>query len=249
LMVNVLIVDSSGITVRTITENIVSPTGELMTVMWDGRDDDGIIVDDGAYTVTVNDRSLFVTVDTQPPQLINESIDYDYDGIVRANGPGKLSAKLSARILDSNSGHFKIELQLPASNDWMTVDDGGFPCIFQSLPIPCASESLPVEIVSGSQARIIATDDAGNQALLNIPPAEPELLLIGSANIDSVDGDDFDLLQAAYLTDDSQAFFEAPNADNTGIYAVSNMPLPADSITMEFSCRAMAAKHLPNLKT
>jgi len=245
LMVNVLIVDSSGITVRTITENIVSPTGELMTVMWDGRDDDGIIVDDGAYTVTVNDRSLFVTVDTQPPQLINESIDYDYDGIVRANGPGKLSAKLSARILDSNSGHFKIELQLPASNDWMTVDDGGFPCIFQSLPIPCASESLPVEIVSGSQARIIATDDAGNQALLNIPPAEPELLLIGSANIDSVDGDDFDLLQAAYLTDDSQAFFEAPNADNTGIYAVSNMPLPADSITMEFSNDGDAWFELP----
>jgi len=245
LMVNVLIADSSGMTVRNITENIVSPTGELMTVMWDGRDDDGILVADGAYTVTVNDRPLFVTVDTQPPQLINEPIDYGYDGIVRANGPGSLSAKLSARILDANSGQFKFELQLPASNDWITVDDGGFPCIFQSSPIPCASESFPVEIVSGSQARIIATDVAGNQALVNIPPAEPELFLLGSANIDSVDGDDFDLLQTAYLTDDSQGFFDAPNADNTGMYAVSNLPLPADSITMEFSNDGDAWFELP----
>jgi hypothetical protein len=79
--VTVTVVDSDGDVVRELASALRQPAGRV-TLVWDGRDDAGTIVPDGAYRVRVrllDEGGTFaarrpVNVDTRAPQVTLESV-------------------------------------------------------------------------------------------------------------------------------------------------------------------------------
>jgi FlgD Ig-like domain len=73
--IDATIVGSDGDAVRTLLDASREPTGPLVLI-WDGKDDSGVIVPDGTYKVRLSfdgpDRSILVPnpirVDTEPPE-------------------------------------------------------------------------------------------------------------------------------------------------------------------------------------
>lgn len=72
------VVDSSGNAVRTLIGPRTVPKG-IVTARWDGRDDDGAVVADGAYRPRVHLRSAHrtivlpnpIVIDTNPPRIVS----------------------------------------------------------------------------------------------------------------------------------------------------------------------------------
>lgn len=237
LAVNIVIADSSGMTVSTISQDIISPSGELMTVVWDGLDNAGIPVADGVYTVKVNNRPLFVTVDTTPPDIDFLTINNDY---VRISSDGLLGSTSTLRTVfsETNPDVLRFEIQFEGSDDWELIDEIQSPC--ESGLTSCDSDSaeFPLELFSGNRFRMLVSDLAGNQTSQAAVLTTPELVLLGSGHLVAPGSSDnpFDLLQSVYLPDQSDvAFFDAPTAPVTGMYAISNISLLQNTISLEFS--------------
>jgi len=60
--------NSAGVRVRTIVRDD-STIGDDVTLLWDGRDDNGLTVPDDKYRMTVLDYEFFITVDNTPPSV------------------------------------------------------------------------------------------------------------------------------------------------------------------------------------
>ena len=149
--------DGDGNLVRTVArDHLVAGPNQFS---WDGRDDLGLIVGDGTYTITVRNLEFDFVVDNTPP-VSGIEIGITANNLENSDpqrGPvDVVVAKLEAGADDENLDTWKIEYGEGENPDqWMEFSNG---------PAHYFHEGEDLEFVVGKKFRITATDMAGNRS-------------------------------------------------------------------------------------
>ena len=97
--------DENNNLIRTFTKDYTFPVEDYIT--WDGRDENGSVVDDGKYKIKVFDFEFFVEVDNTPPDVnleLSQINRVDYE-----DGSFGIYADLSGHAFDNNLENWVIE--------------------------------------------------------------------------------------------------------------------------------------------
>ncbi|MBE0500904.1 MAG: discoidin domain-containing protein, partial [Desulfuromonadales bacterium] len=154
-----IVKSSSGSVVRYV-ERIHATPGEYAFV-WDGRDDSGSLLPDGSYSVSVQDLSFPITIDTTLP---DSTISYK-------------ERILSAYVHDSNPAGWVIEKAYTQNSEaWSAVREGngnvGLEVKLKDVHLFSEEE---LSDLHGAWFRLAVTDAAGNVGV-SLPIQMPEEL-------------------------------------------------------------------------
>ena len=167
-VVRVRVLNEAGVEVREFVESY--PSGGLFdSVVWDGRDEAGLVVPDGDYEVRVQQYRFPVEIDNTPPTVSIAASVLTRDSILGSAG----DLRIEARSFDRNPDRFAIEggLEIPPST-WEVLptscsrEAGGFDC----------SALLSPGGFTGRSFRVRPRDLAGNESLAS--DLAPEALVI-----------------------------------------------------------------------
>lgn len=151
---------------------------DLLT--WDGRDDSGQLVPDGAYIIDVLGYSYAFVVDTTPPDTGFELTRIE---CTLENGKTTIEARLRGTTLDDNFSQWTIEYGKGDSpQSWHELTSGviSFGSIVDGRPEPETLYALGpggLGSMAGHKFRITVEDKAGNQSTAATELLE-ELLVI-----------------------------------------------------------------------
>ncbi len=171
------IYDDTGERVRTITRDHVVADAE-QALVWDGRDEQGLVLPDGSYRVAVQHLSLSVAIDATPPD-VQLALDVPYQS--RAlNGTSQIAAidpGLTWAVTEPNLLDIAIEkAPIGRLNQWQPfielrpnerTGDGNI-----------HDRDLRLEDVEQTQFRLIAEDRAGNRTEVR-RASVPQLIIDG----------------------------------------------------------------------
>jgi subtilase family serine protease/flagellar hook assembly protein FlgD len=171
------VLNEAGEKVRTI-ERDHGTVGVDVSVSWDGRDDAGLPVADGFYSITVQSYELFVIVDRTPPQAALSLSS------ARACDPkrGTVAAVVASYSVDEANPDLKERLESgPGSNPvvWSPLMT-----LFARSPLLGSTRRTGSVVFSLDQTvdysfRLVARDLAGNRTVVNAPQVPEELILTG----------------------------------------------------------------------
>ena len=171
--------DQAGDRVRTFRRD-ESVLGSEHDLIWDGRNDAGLPVADGLYSVEIQGYAFSVTVDTTAPAI---------DG-VELLGPGQVvggrnvpyTLELGPRVTWCAS-----DLHPAPFGETLSIGTGAAPAAWQpiasaELQPGCPSQEAPISFLSldqfvGHRFRLEVRDLAGNSAVAETPLAGEELLV------------------------------------------------------------------------
>ncbi len=170
------VLNEAGEKVRTI-ERDHGTVGIDASVSWDGRDDAGLPVADGLYSITVQSYELFVTVDRTPPRVA-----LSLSGARACDRTVTVTAVVASYSVDEANPDLKESLQSgPGSN----------PVVWSPLATPFAhplsvggttrtgSVVFSLDQAVDQSFRLVARDLAGNRTVVNAPQVPEELILTG----------------------------------------------------------------------
>lgn len=185
----VRIFDAGGLLVRTYSQSH-PVAGEQVSLLWDGRSDDGLRVADGDYRVLVQQYEFFTAVDATPPQLGEPGLHV----ILEAPQPPGDRAHLRLLVAAGAADEHLLDLELQRGL-------GALPSAWEHQPAHCEWASggmavgcearVEVERFVGHSFRVLAEDRAGNATVVASPLA-PEAFRItgfGRHAADPVSGD------------------------------------------------------------
>ena len=170
--------NAAGVRVRTIVRD-ESTIGEEVTFPWDGRDDNGLTVPDGKYSMTVLDYEFFVNVDATPP-VVQADIRPAYE-------PGGAPGARRNVLVDPGLEWLATDLHLDGTatvesgvGDNPTEWDPASFTLCQGTPLfpdrTCGAPPTLDQFVN-RRFRVTAADTAGNKTVV-ITPVTPEELIV-----------------------------------------------------------------------
>ncbi|MBZ4417854.1 CARDB domain-containing protein [Myxococcus sp. RHSTA-1-4] len=187
-------VSSAGTAVRHVS---VTHTGAGdQSFSWDGRNDQGVAVEDGVYTARTEGASLRFVVDSSPPDLElrfskklpaeqnppeGDVFAYGFaDALSQPEGHRLMvpavQLRTSWRAEDANLVGWTLEQRAPASvNDFTTVSVGQ--AAFTQTKVEVLDRPLRLRSLSGRALRLKAWDKAGN-ARTTLPLSTPEAMFV-----------------------------------------------------------------------
>jgi flagellar hook assembly protein FlgD/fibronectin type 3 domain-containing protein len=228
--INVQVSEYDGALVREWSDQYDS-IGTGNQVVWSGRDSSGGTVEDGLYTVSVNDIDFYVTVDNTAPVIESRDVllaSYDDDLAVVG-----LNLDLISSLLDDGEAYsdlidetylddVSLEYQLFGDPDWEAVSGLGF------------SDSN-FDITENSY-RLVASDFAGNETRVNITSSRQNQLVMYQFGVFETDEENLDTFSAL------QTYIHGLSFDNVLDYGtdayigiVETIIDSVDSIRVEFS--------------
>lgn len=190
--------NGDGQRVRTIVREHAD-IGASFDLLWDGRDDAGVVVQDGEYRMTVLDYEFFITVDTQPPVVtlaLNDAYQGELDkdtGVTYVKvAPALMAAMQEPHVIESliEAG----EGQDPAA--WSLYHDNSLKERGEGTP-----STIGISISDAMERRFRHTgvDGGGNRSSVMSRPIKEQLIIsqFGNARFNA---ELKDLLGPAYLT-------------------------------------------------
>ncbi|MDX1430942.1 MAG: CARDB domain-containing protein [Gammaproteobacteria bacterium] len=178
--------NARGDRVRTIVREHTT-VGSEQSIVWDGRNDAGVVVADGRYTMEVQDYQFFVTLDRTPPQAAFELTPLYRPETIEGAGMLVLSPPAGAAewaIVEENYLGSAIERAGPTAPDQWEIFFDPDPHELGRARIDEETGALrrvgtPVEVrdAAGARFRLVVEDDAGNRTVVNRGPV-PEQLIV-----------------------------------------------------------------------
>lgn len=167
--------DSNSNLVRTIVRDHAA-LGEEYSVSWDGRNNDGNILDDGTYTMRVLGYEFeFITDNTAPVVQINSYNAYHPNIPNEPEDPIYMGTPyLDYQLTDINpeSGILnRVSVDSQSRTIYREINDVNF----NQAPIQVFEASN--QYFTGASFELIATDLAGNRTTVNSDQTQPELIL------------------------------------------------------------------------
>jgi len=153
------VIDEYGQTIRTI-ERSHSTIGEEVNVVWDGRNNEGLVVSDGQYKIIVQNYEYLAWVDNEAPVIDDLSSDWVAEYI--DPGWGVLGYQLEKFFEFSLGG--LAESTVMGGNDWKVSEKSVVPLRgkFSLSPAPT------LEHLVSEDYRITAVDIAGNSTTIEL---------------------------------------------------------------------------------
>jgi choice-of-anchor A domain-containing protein len=185
--------DARGQRVRTFTRN-ESVFGVDRTIVWDGRNDAGVVVADGAYTLTFLDYQFSIKVDTTPPASADASPMARLDfRVVPLEFDDSTTGPTAATIPDWNTPHVRLDWNVTDTNfDRVVIEreDAANPDVWvpwldtnrSNVRNPYDPTLIPLETAGHSRFRVRARDLAGNETVQVL--ALPEQVAIANRQVD-----------------------------------------------------------------
>lgn len=155
------VADANGLTVRTL-DRVHSSAGSYAWT-WDGRRDNGEMVPDGRYRVSVNDRAIAVTLDTQLPELFWRQAERNSQQCL-PDVPTATPVEFAGR--DDHPEVLRLETRPQGSAHWRIarLARGSLPT--ESLRYEPGV--LAVDAVHRHALRLVGEDGAGNRSTLTL---------------------------------------------------------------------------------
>ena len=167
------IFNRQGTLVRTMSRN--HPVGNLnAAIVWDGRDDNGLVVMDGEYKINVVGFDFFVNVDNSAPVIHALRSRPPFYSAVR-------STELRWSVDDTNFDFIQLEVRDGISpGQWSPY--GEVERVRNNLEISPAVY-LPLADYVGKRYRLAVMDRAGNRTVAEFDPPQADVRLIAVGKI------------------------------------------------------------------
>ena len=149
---------------RSITSSF-SNIGVRRSIRWNGRDDGGVQVPDGNYSLVLGDLRYNVTVDRTPPGITDTTPPFDNPACSGFNEFSERECKVrsnlsvSARMDDAiGLASTRLERRTLGTSEWETLKT--------TADEESISSQQTISQLLASEYRIVATDVVGNEATL-----------------------------------------------------------------------------------
>lgn len=164
---NVAVINDSGTTVRTIQQDYTN-IGAEEVIAWDGRDDSGLRVADGVYTLKVQNYELFVNLDTTFPVIADLTPKwFNFEENKRTESIHvSLKDEIDVSLTDDGSvPEARIEYRENNSAQWQDIEAD----IYEKSGILYYQQSHKITDWIKGEYRIWVQDIAGNTSVEVIP--------------------------------------------------------------------------------
>lgn len=179
--------DAEGRPVRTIVRDHAE-VGQTFQVAWDGRDDNGVVLADGEYTMTVQSYEFFFHIDATAPAVELELQDAYQPREVYDEATGALKGvfasaapRIEWSINDLNYTDSEVEWSAAAGTDWRFFNDPDpgekGDGLRTELELELSTTAGVADEVSGRRYRVAAGDKAGNRTVVEAGPVSEQLIV------------------------------------------------------------------------
>ncbi len=174
------IFNAAGERVRTILRDHTTIGAEQILV-WDGRDDNGLLLPDGLYRLQVQNFTLPITLDNTPP-VVTLSLADPYQSVEVHVGNHTVAKVQVAPALtwSITEAHYRQAVIEKASID---RPDQWQPFVvlapLQSGDGQSERRGLRLDEVDGALFRFVVEDTAGNRTIARVGPVAPQLIIEG----------------------------------------------------------------------
>ncbi|MGE3540694.1 MAG: CARDB domain-containing protein [Candidatus Tectimicrobiota bacterium] len=169
------IVNEAGELVRRLARDHAT-VGALESVVWDGRDDYGLLLPDGLYQIQVDNLVLPVRLDTTPPG-VTLALQAPFQPLVspQLGTAVQVAPSLHWSITEPYYHRGVIETATTAQPDvWHIWRDLGPPASGDGTP---QEQSLRLDRLDQMLFRLRAEDLAGNRTVVQVGPVPPQLIV------------------------------------------------------------------------
>ena len=172
--------NAAGERVRTILRDHTT-IGTEQILVWDGRDDNGLLLPDGLYRLQVQNFTLPITLDNTPPVLTLSLADPYQSVEVHVGNHTVAKVQVAPALTWSiTEAHYRQAIIEKASIDrpdqWQPFMVLG---PLQTGDRQSEKRGLILDEVDGALFRFVAEDTAGNRTIARVGPVAPQLIIAG----------------------------------------------------------------------
>ena len=174
------IFNAAGERVRTILRDHTT-IGTEQILVWDGRDDNGLLLPDGLYRLQVQNFTLPITLDNTPPAVTLSLADPYQSVEVHVGNHTVAKVQVAPALTWSiTEAHYRQAVIEKASID---RPDQWQPFVvlapLQSGDGQSEKRGLSLDEVDGALFRFVVEDTAGNRTIARVGPVAPQLIIEG----------------------------------------------------------------------
>ncbi|HEY5870440.1 MAG TPA: FlgD immunoglobulin-like domain containing protein, partial [Candidatus Tectomicrobia bacterium] len=174
------IFNAAGERVRTILRDHTTIGAEQILV-WDGRDDNGLLLPDGLYRLQVQNFTLPITLDNTPPAVTLSLADPYQSVEVHVGNHTVAKVQVAPALTWSiTEAHYRQAVIEKASID---RPDQWQPFVvlapLQSGDGQAEKRALSLDEVDGALFRLVVEDTAGNRTIARVGPVAPQVIIEG----------------------------------------------------------------------